>query len=249
MTTPSSIVRQIWGDADVILLVFAGSAAEFALNKAVDWLFFTGKLPADPIGRLFSTVQYAQQIVFADEKRASQAVTRMADIHAGVEAKRGAEIPAWAYRDVLYMLIDYSERAYELLHRPLTDAERGELFSTFQQVGAGMHVPDLPNTYADFKADRQRHLAQDLERSAYTDKLFQRYREELGDWRFGLLLQAQSLLVPAPVRSLLNLPERPPLTYLMWLYPLFNALRLRALVQRVLMPTTYLAKVQALDRH
>ena len=83
-----SIVRRIWGDADVILLIFAGSAAEFALNKAVDWLFFTGKLPADPIGRLFSTVQYAQRIVFSSDEEARMAVGRMADIHAGVENQR-----------------------------------------------------------------------------------------------------------------------------------------------------------------
>ncbi len=63
----SSIVRRIWGDLNLILLVFAGSAAEFALNRAVDWLFFTGKIPDDPIGRFFSTVAYAQQIVFADD--------------------------------------------------------------------------------------------------------------------------------------------------------------------------------------
>ena len=37
-----SIVRRIWGTADTILLVFAGASAEFALNKAVDWLYFTG---------------------------------------------------------------------------------------------------------------------------------------------------------------------------------------------------------------
>jgi hypothetical protein len=43
---------------------------EFALNRAVAWLFFTGRLPHDPVGRLFSTVRYAQQIVFADEDTA-----------------------------------------------------------------------------------------------------------------------------------------------------------------------------------
>ena len=48
-----SIVRVIWGKPDTILFIFAGASAEFALNKAVDWLFFTGKLPSDPIGRLF----------------------------------------------------------------------------------------------------------------------------------------------------------------------------------------------------
>ena len=57
----SSIVRTIWGKSDTILFIFAGSAAEFALNKAVDWLYYTGKLPADPLGRLFSTVAYARQ--------------------------------------------------------------------------------------------------------------------------------------------------------------------------------------------
>jgi hypothetical protein len=48
-----SIVREIWGKADTILFIFAGASAEFALNKSVDWLYFTGKLPADPLGRLF----------------------------------------------------------------------------------------------------------------------------------------------------------------------------------------------------
>src|SRR5215211_7528237 len=55
-----SIVRTIWGDADTILLIFAGAAAEFALNLAVDWLFFTGALPRDPGGRLFTTAKPAQ---------------------------------------------------------------------------------------------------------------------------------------------------------------------------------------------
>jgi len=247
-TQAPSIVRRIWGDADVILLVFAGSAAEFALNKAVDWLFFTGKLPADPIGRLFSTVQYAQQIVFADAVQARQAVGRMASIHAGVENKRGYAIPDWAYRDVLYMLIDYSERAYTLLHRPLTDAERNDLFDVFRHVGEGMNVPGLPATYADWVVDRQAHLANDLERSTYTDTLFRRYREEIGDWRYDLLRQAQSLLVPTRVATMLDLPKRPWLASLLWIYPLSRALGLRALVQRILLPTTYLGKIQALER-
>ena len=38
-----SIVREIWGKGDTILFIFAGASAEFALNKAVDWLYFTGK--------------------------------------------------------------------------------------------------------------------------------------------------------------------------------------------------------------
>ncbi|PRY40058.1 uncharacterized protein (DUF2236 family) [Spirosoma oryzae] len=245
---PSSVVRRIWGDADVILLIFAGSAAEFALNKAVDWLFFTGRLPADPIARLFSTVRYAQEIVFAPDDRARQAIARMHTIHKGVEQNRGYSIPDWAYRDVLYMLIDYSERAYQLLHRPLTDPEREELFTTFRAVGAGMGVPDLPVTYADWQVDRRKHLDNDLLRSDYTDRLFQRYHEQLGTWRYNLLRRVQSILVPEQVRSPLALTPDPILPHSISLYKLLNAFKLRSVVQRILLPTEYLAQIQGLDQ-
>src|SRR5215216_2279466 len=108
---PDSIVRKIWGQPDVTLFIFAGASAEFALNKAVDWLYFTGKLPADPIGRLFSTVTYAHKIIFAEKGQAYAAIGKIAAIHAGVESSRGSVIPDWAYRDVLFMLIYYSVAA------------------------------------------------------------------------------------------------------------------------------------------
>lgn len=245
---PNSITRQIWGDADVILLIFAGSAAEFALNRAVDWLFFTGKLPADPIGRLFSTVTYAQEIVFAEDEKAMKAINRMGAVHGGVEQKRGAPIPDWAYRDVLYMLIAYSEKAFETLHRPLTDPEREEVFQTFRRVGEGMHIPDLPVTYADWTLDRQRHLEQDLAYSHFSETLFERYRAALGDWRYDLLRQAMSILVPESVRVMLKLPAKPLLSSTIWLYGVLNSLGLRSLVQRVLLPTAYLKQIRGLDR-
>lgn len=34
-----SVVRKIWGKSDTILFFFAGTSAEFALNKAVEWLY------------------------------------------------------------------------------------------------------------------------------------------------------------------------------------------------------------------
>ncbi|HYR29364.1 MAG TPA: oxygenase MpaB family protein, partial [Thermoanaerobaculia bacterium] len=123
-----SIVRRIWGDGDMVLLIFAGSAAEFALNRAVDWLFFTGNLPRDPIGRLFSTAGYAQRIVFADAAAASAALDRIRAAHHAVERQRGQQIPDWAHRDVLYMLIDYSERAHEMFAGHLCAAEQRELY-------------------------------------------------------------------------------------------------------------------------
>src|SRR3990170_1588878 len=91
-----SVVRTIWGNGDMVLLVFAGSAAEFALNRAVDWLFFTGTLPRDPIGRLFSTAGYAQHIVFADVSTAARTLDRIRAVHGAVESQRGQQIPDWA---------------------------------------------------------------------------------------------------------------------------------------------------------
>src|SRR5436190_21565611 len=99
-----SIVRKIWGKGDTVLFVFAGASAECALNKAVDWLYFTGRLPADPLGRLFSTIAYARLIVFSELNKAYHVIDKMYDIHAAVEEKRRAKIPDWTYRDVLFML-------------------------------------------------------------------------------------------------------------------------------------------------
>src|SRR5882757_3529257 len=119
-----SIVRKIWGRSDTVLLVFAGASAEFALNKAVDWLYFTGRLPADPLGRLFSTVAYSRKIIFSEMESALLAIDQITAIHTGVEKKRGTQIPDWAYRDVLFLLIGYSIRSFELLERKLSMAEK-----------------------------------------------------------------------------------------------------------------------------
>src|SRR5687767_13345940 len=184
----NSIVRKIWGDADTMLLVFAGCAAEFALNRAVDWLFFTGKLPRDPIGRLFATASYAQEIVFADAATAASAFERIRAVHGAVEQKRGQSIPDWAHRDVLYMLIDYSERANALFARPLTADEQSELYDVFYRVGIGLGIPDLPATYTEWTVDRERHLRRDLVYSDGTAALYAQYRSHLGFWRYRLLV-------------------------------------------------------------
>src|SRR5687767_13403346 len=115
-----SVVRKIWGKSDTVLFIFAGASAEFALNKAVDWLYYTGKLPADPLKRLFSTITYARQIVFSEKQAAHSTIDRISSIHSAVETNRGQAIPDWAYRDVLFMLIHYSIASYELLEKRLT---------------------------------------------------------------------------------------------------------------------------------
>ena len=243
-----AVVRRIWGDADLVLLVFAGAAAEFALNRAADWLFVTGALPRDPLGRLFSTAAAAQRLALGDRAGAERAMAGIRAAHAAVERRRGAEIPAWAHRDVLYLLIDYSERAFALLHRPLTGAEREELYADFRRVGEGLGIPALPRGYAAWEADRAAHMARDLAAGAHTAALYAAYARALGPWRSALLRQVQGALAPEPVRALLALPRRP---WAAGLFPLYGALRRRRLgpaARRLLVPAAHLAAVNQLDR-
>ena len=244
---PGSIVQRIWGDVDLVLLTFAGAAAEFALNRAVDWLFVTGALPSDPLGRLFSTAAYAQDIAFADVTRAHLTFARIRAAHEAVERQRAGRIPAWAHRDVLYLLVDYSERAFHAVHRPLTADERQELWAVFRRVGEGLGIPGLPEGYSGWQADRERHLARDLAFSDHTAELYASYRRHLGPWRYALLRQVQAALVPECVRRLLELPERSWTRPLLRLYPAVAALGLRRLLQRALVPPEHLPALQRLE--
>ena len=242
-----SIVRQIWGDPDLVLLIFAGAAAEFALNRAVDWLFFTNALPTDPIGRLFSTVRYAQRIIFAPLTQARATLAAISAIHDDVERARRQRIPDWAYRDVLYMLIDYSRRAYELLYGPLHAAALEDLYEVFLRVGRELQIQQLPETYQEWLSDRDRHLDRDLVYSTFTQRLFQQYRRQLGHVRYCILLETQALLVPQRVRTLLRLQPMDLLAgSCVRAYSLAARVGLRPLAHRVLFPTEYWGEIARL---
>ncbi len=242
-----NIVRKIWGNADTILFVFAGASAEFALNKAVDWLYFTGRLPANPLERLFSTVAYSQKIVFAAEEQALAAIDSITAIHKGVEAQRGKQIPAWAYRDVLFMLIDYSIRAYELLERALTTAEKEEVFTVFYTIGQRMGIPGLPLNYNDWLTMRQQHLQQNLVNSPFTKHLYQQYKKHLGFIRYLLLKQVQVLLVPAIARKQLALIQLPLLWPVVQLYKLARLFNLQWVLKNAILPEAYKERVKGLE--
>ena len=242
-----SIVRQIWGKGDTILFIFAGAAAEFALNKAVDWLYFTGRLPADPLGRLFSTVSYARAIVFSEKNDALRAIDTMAKIHGAVEAKRGASIPDWAYRDVLFLLIDYSIRSFEVLERKLSLPEKQEIFDVFYRVGSRMGVKGLPETFEAWEKMRQSHLHQNLRRSHYADDLFSQYRIHLGLLRYWLLREAQILVAPPRVLTLLGLRRISLLAPLLGLYKLSRRVKLDWFLKSLLLPTAYRNEIKSLD--
>ena len=244
-----SIVRKIWGDGDTILFIFAGASAEFALNKAVDWLYFTGKLPTDPLGRLFSTVAYARKIVFSDYPSALKTIDQITAVHQNVEKSRGDKIPDWAYRDVLFMLIDYSIRSYEILKKPLNEEEKTEVFEVFNRVGFYMGIGSLPANYEEWKLHRANHLQQDLACSPFTHNLYQQYAKHLGYIRYQLLIQAQGMVCPKAV-LLLRKPHG-----MIWLKPVLTAynfckkMALHHFLREIILPKNYKLQIQNLDVH
>ena len=242
-----SVVRHIWGKSETIIVIFSGAAAEFALSKAVDWLYFTGKLPKDPIGRLFSTVAYAHKIVFSERQAALQAIDTITHIHQAVEAKRGTVIPDWAYRDVLFMIIDYSIRAYELLERPLTDDEKEEIFLVFHAVGHRMAIKGLPDNFSEWLNMREKHLQQNLVKSHYTDDLFLQYKKHLGKIRYNMLVQLQSLVVPDRVVELLGLSRKKIFKPVISFYKLGQKLHVDSLIKDVILPAQYKERINALN--
>ncbi|MBS1748178.1 MAG: DUF2236 domain-containing protein [Bacteroidetes bacterium] len=242
-----SIVRKIWGKADTVLFIFAGSAAEFALNKAVDWLYFTGKIPADPIGRLFSTVTYARSIIFSDFETSLGAIDKINKIHKAVETGRNSVIPDWAYRDVLYMLIYYSIASYELLERKLTCEEKEEVFNVFYKVGKLMQIKSLPLSYRAWKTDYAYHLQNDLELSALSIDLFKQYKKNLGGFRYFILIETQKLLVSETVYGLLGFSRFSMMRFILPLYKFCRMIKLDGFLKAALLPNEYKPQVKALD--
>lgn len=243
----NSIVRKIWGKADTVMFIFAGSAAEFALNKAVDWLYFTGKLPADPIGRLFSTVTYARAIIFSNLDKANKSIDRITSIHTAVEQNRNAKIPDWAYRDVLYMLIHYSIASYEMLERKLTLQEKEEVFTVFYRVGDRMHLKELPTNYIAWKTDYEKHLQNDLAKSNFTIDLFKQYKKHLGAFRYYILVESQKLLVPKKVHSLLGFSNFSLMSLVILVYKICRIIKLDAFLKAVVLPAKYKNQIKELD--
>jgi len=242
-----SVVRKIWGKSDTILFIFAGAAAEFALNKAVDWLYFTGRLPADPIGRLFSTVMYARQIVFSEKEKAIQAIDKISSIHKGVEKNRGTQIPDWAYRDVLFMLIHYSVASFELLERKLSNKEKEDVFDVFYRLGSRMNLSKLPTSYTAWELQYQEQMQEDLIKSDFTKDLFKQYKKHLGAFRYKILLESQKLVIPEHVRKLMGFNRINWVSPLLAFYKFSRLIQIDEIFKSLLLPQAYKKQIKELD--
>jgi hypothetical protein len=218
-----------------------------ALNKAVDWLYFTGRLPADPLGRLFSTVTYSREIIFSKTEDAYKAIDKITNIHKAVEISRGHAIPDWAYRNVLFMLIYYSIASFELLERRLTDIEKQEVFNVFYDVGLRMGLKELPANYITWLMAREQHLQSDLVKSDYSIDLLNQYKKHLGSFRYWILVQGQLMIIPPKVKELLQLGKASHFSPLLRFYKLTQKLKIDWLLKAFILPSVYKAQIKTLD--
>ncbi|MDE3184656.1 MAG: DUF2236 domain-containing protein [Bacteroidota bacterium] len=242
-----SVVREIWGKSDTILFIFAGSAAEFALNKAVDWLYFTGRLPADPLGRLFSTVSYARKIIFAENEAALKIIDSIYGIHKVVENNRGKAIPEWAYRDVLYMLIHYSITSFELLERKLSSEEKEEVYDVFYRFGQRMQLKGLAINHQEWLQQRETDMQNDLAKSDLTVDLFKQYKKHLGPLRYFVLIEGEKLIMPKRVRKLLGFSKFSFLSFFVPVYKFSRKIHLDTSIKKLLLPQKYAREIADLD--
>jgi hypothetical protein len=242
-----SVVRKIWGKSDTVLFIFAGAAAEFALSKAVDWLYFTGRLPTDPLGRLFSTVTYARKIIFAKNEPALKIIDSIFFIHKGVEQNRGRPIPDWAYRDVLYMLIHYSIASFEVLERKLSIAEKEEVYDVFYRFGMRMKLKGLAKTFDEWIKQREIDMQNDLEKSEYTTDLFKQYKKHLGSIRYFIVIEGQKLIIPERVGKLLGFSKISLLTFILPFYKFSRLIHLDGAIKKILLPKKYESEIYELD--
>jgi uncharacterized protein (DUF2236 family) len=243
----SPVARRIWGNPDTVLLFFAGGSAEFAAIKAVDWLFYTNKLPSSPIDRFFETMEFAQGVFLGNHAGPARSVQAINHIHKGVERSRGMEIPQWAYKDVLFIILYYGEQAHEIVFGPLSDQERISYFEAVMALGHAMHLQDLPETYGQYLAQRKHHLRNDYESTPLTHQLMQAYRKALGPVRYYLLTLVQACLVPHEISRILGLKPDPLTKLLLRLYHYLpgggNKLRW---IQPVIFPAPYAGKLRKL---
>jgi hypothetical protein len=243
----SPVARRIWGSPDTILLFFAGGSAEFAAIKAVDWLFYTNRLPSSPIERFFETMEFAQRVFFGNPSKSSTAIQSINKIHSDVERSRGRQIPQWAYKDVLFIILHYGEQAHEVVYGPLSRQERLSYFEAVMALGQYMHLQDLPQTYEQYQQQRKHHLQNDYVFTPLSRQLMNSYRKALGPVRYWLLRLVQACVVPQEIAKVLGLTPNSVIKALLRIYRYLpgggNKLRV---IQPLILPKQYTAQLRKL---
>ena len=150
---------------------------------------------------------------------------------------------------MLFILIDYGERAHEVVFGPMTEAERASHFWVALTLGQAMHLSGLPTTYAEYRDQRHQQLLEDYARGPLTDELYASYRRALGSWRFRLLRLVQASVLPEELRDVLRLEPYPLVEELLRCYRFVpgGGNKLRPL-HNVLLPGRFARQVRELKR-
>jgi hypothetical protein len=110
-----------------------------------------------------------------------------------------------------------------------------------------MGLVGMPVSYQGWVTKREMQLANSLYSGELTRDLYRQYRKHLGLVRSHLLKQAQLLLVPKRVKSLLELGNVRWLLPVLFVYKLFRLVRLQNILKNAILPPAYVAQVQAMD--
>jgi hypothetical protein len=150
---------------------------------------------------------------------------------------------------MLFILIDYGERAHEVVFGPMREAERTSHFGVALALGRTMHLSGLPATYAEYRDQRHKQLLEDYARGPLTDELYASYRRALGPLRFGLLGLVQASVLPEELRDVLRLEPYPFVEELLRCYRFVpgGGNKLRPL-HKVLLPGRFAKQLREMER-
>lgn len=224
----SDITRQIWGDPENVLLIYAGAAAEFALHPENNWLFYTGKLPANPLRRFQDTLQYQQRLFFLPQEKVPLVARHIKDLHRQVEEKKSKEqgeshISDHAYLQVFSMLIEYGITGWEYLNRQtLSRKKREEYFNDIHLVAVMMEIADFPQDYHHYQTLRTQIVVRELQFNIHTRELMESYRHNLGFIPSWLLAQFQARFIDPILSRRLGLKTNLLFGFLYRIYPLLR---------------------------
>lgn len=248
----SDFTRKLWTDLDHILLVYVGAAAEFSLVEENHWLFYTNKLPSNPLERLISTFVWNRKVMMTSAEDAEALAKTIRGFHDQVERERKREqggnpqISNQGFKAVGAMLIEYALKAEEYLENREVSAGEKELYYQDQRgFFEAMGIRDWEESYEAFKEAREKRMPDELVVNKHTGDLFISYRRDLGGFRTWILKHFMAWFVPEHVRKSLNLKKAAWFAPAYRLYPLFHGHFPAKILHNLLLPRKVLKGLTA----
>ena len=110
-----------------------------------------------------------------------------------------------------------------------------------------MGIRGLPNNFSDWQVMRESHLKENLQYTGFTDDLYKQYKKHLGLFRYQILKQAQTLIVPERINNLLSLGKIHWLAPVLKLYKFLSIVNLQGTIKYVFLPSVYKRQIKELD--